>query len=132
MAARGKVSDDVAGADAIVARWTEPQRRLAAACRATVRRAIPTMYERPYPGWNAVGFRDPQAGYFAGIFPVAHGLDLVFEHGAAIEDADELFAVRPTHRQIRVVEVRTLADVRRAALAALLRRAVLHGSAKRR
>lgn len=130
MAPRAKVTDDVAGADAIVAKWSAPQQRLAAACRAMVRRTIPTMYERPYPGWNAVGFRDPQAGYFAGIFPVTHGLDLVFEHGAAIEDVDGLFAARPTHRQIRVVEVRTLADVRRAALSALLQRAVLHGSAR--
>lgn len=123
---------DEAGASAIVARWEASQQRLAAACRTMVRETIPTMFERPYPGWNAVGFRDPQAGYFVGMFPVAGGLDLVFERGCELEDPRGLFAVRPTMRQVRVVEVRRASDLSQPGLQDLIRQAVVHGSMRRR
>ncbi|MBK8248688.1 MAG: hypothetical protein IPK85_14945 [Gemmatimonadetes bacterium] len=124
--------DDEAGASAILERWELPQQRLATACRRLVRKTIPTMFERPYPGWNAVGFRDPQAGYFVGMFPVAGGIDLVFEGGMELEDPHGLFADRPTMRQVRVVEVRRVSDLSRPGLHDLIRQAVLHGSMRRR
>lgn len=120
-----------AAIQAIVDNWPDKSSALAEPVRELVRRTVPTSWERAYPGWNAVGFRDAQAGYFCGIFPVAHGLDLVFEHGAALPDPTGLFAQRPQLRQVRVVELRTAADLRRRALADLLRAAVAVGSIRR-
>ncbi len=132
MARRAPARDEPAAVAAVMRRWTPAQRRLAVACQGLVRRVIPTMYERAYPGWNAVGFRDPQAGYVCGIFPVAHGLDLVFEHGAALADPEGLFAPRASLRQVRVVEVDDAEVLSRPALETLLQQAVLHGSTRHR
>ncbi len=116
--------------DAVVARWTPTTQALANAVREFVPRIIPTMTERAYAGWGAIGFREPQAGYVMGIFAMDGGIELIFEQGFALADPDGLFADRPRMKQVRVVEVRKPSDINRRALGDMLRRAVLHGSIK--
>ena len=101
---------------------------IANAVRDVVRRAIPSAYEVGYPGWKAIGFRDPQSGYFCGLFPKEDQVLLAFERGADLADPDRLFAPRRNLRQVRMVEVRTVAAAKRPALRRLLERAVVHGS----
>jgi hypothetical protein len=104
-------------------------RALADLVRAVVREAIPTAVEVAYPGWKAIGFRDPQSGYFCGLFPQADDVRLAFEHGAALPDPAGLFDPAGARlKQVRYVTVRSAADARRPELAALLRAAVLHGA----
>jgi hypothetical protein len=105
-------------------------RRIANAVRQVVRKEIPSAFEVAYPGWKAIGFRDPQAGYFCGLFPLESFVQLVFERGAELADPDGLFAQRPNLRQVRMVEVRTMAQARAPALRRLLVRAVVHGSTR--
>jgi hypothetical protein len=37
--------------------------------RVLTRETVPEADERAYTGWQAIGYRIPEAGYFAGIFP---------------------------------------------------------------
>src|SRR5574341_1126705 len=106
-------------------------RGIAGQLRRLVTRVIPTATEHAYPGWHAIGYRDPQAGYFAGIFPQPDHVRLLFEHGAALDDPDGLLQGNEV-KQVRWLVLRPSEPLPRAAIAALLRRAVLYGSTRRR
>jgi hypothetical protein len=56
--------------------------------RALVREVVPDAQERAYTGWHAIGYRTPEAGYFAGIFPRDEHCDLLFEYGVELPDPD--------------------------------------------
>ena len=61
--------DKTATADGFLARYPDSVRALAEQLRQLVLRTVPTASEQVYPGWKALGYRDPQSGYFCGIFP---------------------------------------------------------------
>jgi hypothetical protein len=85
-----------------------------------------TKRRSPAKGWKAVGYSDPQSGYFCGIFPRPDHVRLLFEHGAALPDADRL---RPgTSRKVRYLEIPTAQEIRVEAIQQLLRAALVHGS----
>jgi hypothetical protein len=94
--------------------------------RKIVMKTVPTATERVYPVWRAIGYREPQAGYFCGIFPYRDHVKIYLEHGASLPDPDEL--LEGDGRQTRYVMIRTARDIRPPALQRLLVRAVLHGS----
>lgn len=114
--------------DDILAPYPETVRRLAEEVRALVRRAVPSMTERAYPGWGGIGFRDPQAGYVFGLFPQQDHLRLFFERGGELDDPDGLFLPAGDLRQGRYVEIRTVGAVKRPALREMIHRAVVHQS----
>lgn len=99
--------------------------------RRLVGQAIPTATERPYVGWKGIGYRDPQAGYFAGIFPQRDHVRLLFEHGARLDDPDGILQGEGV-RQVRWIVVRPGSRLPRGAISRMLVRAVLHGSMHRR
>jgi len=99
--------------------------------RRLVVQAIPTATEHPYVGWKGIGYRDPQAGYFAGIFPEPDHVRLLFEHGGALDDPDGILQGEGV-RQVRWIVVRPGSRLPRAAIKGMLERAVLHGSVRRR
>lgn len=82
-------------------------------------------------GWKGIGYRDPQAGYFAGIFPQRDHVRLLFEHGARLDDPDGILQGEGV-RQVRWIVVRPGSRLPRARIVAMLERAVLHGSMRRR
>ena len=53
--------------------------------------------ESAYPGWHGIGFRHPVAGYVCGIFPHAHHVRLLFEHGMHFDDAHGLLEGGESH-----------------------------------
>ena len=61
---------------------------LAAWTRQAVIRADPDLTERIYPGWQGIGFRHPEAGFVAAIYPRSEYVVLLLEHGAALPDPD--------------------------------------------
>ena len=61
---------------------------LAVWVRDHVLRADPDLTEKVYRGWNGIGFRHPEAGYVAAIFPRSKWVVLLFEHGASMPDPD--------------------------------------------
>lgn len=100
---------------------------LAERLRSVVRETVPTASEHVYPGWKALGYRDPQSGYFCGIFPQSDHVRLLFEHGAALTDPDRL--LQGTTRQVRYLEVRDAEETPISAIKRLLRAALIHGAA---
>lgn len=109
--------------DELLSGYPEPIRRLAAEIRKTLRAAVPSFEERALPGWRAIAFRDPQAGHVCALFPFDDYVRLYVEYGASLPDPDGL--MQGGMKRGRYVEVRTLKDLRKRALAKLIRHAVV-------
>jgi hypothetical protein len=112
--------------DQLLASYPAPIRWLAEQLRDLVKETVPTANEHVYQGWKALGYRDPQSGYFCGIFPQQDHVRLLFEHGAVLPDPDNVLV--GTTRQVRHIEVRGPQDIRKAAIQRLLRAALVHGA----
>ncbi len=99
--------------------------QLAEKLRELIKRNIPEAVEKAYPGWRAIGYRHPIAGYICGIFPYSDKINLAFEHGASFHDPDHLLKKPPTSsKQVRYFEVRTEEDIDEAVIADFLPQAV--------
>ena len=96
--------------------------------RGFLRAEVPTAVERVYWGWCALGYRDPQAGYFCGLFPYKDHIRLYFEHGAALPDPGGVLSGET--RQTRYIPLHPGEDIPEAPLRALLHAALLHGSVR--
>ena len=95
--------------------------RAAEALRSLVRRTVPEATERAYPGWGAIGYRHPVAGYFCAIFPYGDHVALAFEFGAYLPDPAEVLGTGPSNgKQVRYVEVRRPKDIPTSAVRDLL------------
>jgi hypothetical protein len=117
-----------ATADELFARFPPRARALAPDVRRFVLDSVPTFTERVYGGWGALGFSDAQAGFVCALWPMEDGVCLSFEHGAELDDPDGLFAPPGKKKQVRYVEIRSARDIRKRALEALLRRAIVKQS----
>lgn len=115
-------------AESLLAGYPPPVRILAERLRDIVRATIPDAEERVQPGWRALGYHDPHAGYFCGIFPQHGCVRIYFERGRWLADPDGL--LEGDGRRTRMMVIRTARDIRAPALRRLLRRAVMHGSVR--
>jgi hypothetical protein len=94
---------------------------LAQQLRAIVRRTVPEATERAYPGWRAIGYRHPEAGYFSAIFPYRDYVALGLEFGAYLPDPAGLLRAGPSDgKRVRYVEVRRRKDIATRAIQCLL------------
>ena len=109
----------------LLAAYPQPIRELANEIRRTLIAAVPSFVERALPGWRAIAFRDPQAGHVCALFPYEDHLRLYVEYGASLDDPDGLLEGEATMKRGRYVAFRTRKDLRKRALAALIRRAVV-------
>ncbi len=109
--------------DELLERYPSAIRDLANEIRATLHGAVPSFVERALPGWRAVAFRDPQAGHVCALFPFEDHLRLYVEYGASLPDPDGL--MQGAMKRGRYVEFRKRKDLRKRALARLIRRAVV-------
>lgn len=114
---------------AILKPFPPPVRSLANRLRTVVKKAAPALREAAYPGWKAVGFRHPEAGYVCGVFPTRDCVRLIIEHGAALADPDGILEGTGKVRQVRYVTMRKPADVKVRAITRLVKAAVAHGLA---
>lgn len=90
--------------------------------RVLVRETVPEADERAYTGWHAIGYRTPQAGYFAGIFPRDEHCDLLFEHGIRLPNLDGVLEGEGT--QTRYIRIWDPDEIPHEAARRLLREAV--------
>ncbi len=96
---------------------------LSARLRKIVHQTLPSVTERAYPGWHAIGFRDPEAGYICGLFPFDDYVQLIFEHGAMLTDTNGLLEGQQL-KQVRYITLRPgrrlpLNGIKRLLIAAL-------------
>jgi hypothetical protein len=92
---------------------------LARAARLAVLEAAPGAVERVRPGWQVLGF--DAARYFAHVAAHPDHVRIGFEQGVLLPDPRGLLRGRGS--QVRWVELRRPADLRRAGIAALIRAA---------
>jgi hypothetical protein len=98
---------------------------LAQKLRRIVRQAMLDADERAYPGWKAIGYVHPRAGYVCGLFPSEDRVAVAFEFGVLLPDPERLLRAGPSGgKKVRYVEVRRGADIRVQALRNLLSAAV--------
>lgn len=112
--------------------YPERIRSTANALRTLIRDMLPAATERVYPGWKAIGYRDPEVGYLCGIFPRREHVRLLFEHGASLRDPDGLFDGGGAQTRFLTIpgpEAIPEAGIRRLILAAL-HEAALRGSGR--
>jgi hypothetical protein len=72
----------------LLALYPENVAALANELRPIIRGAMPEAVEVAYPGWQAIGYRDPRAGYVCGIFLFEDHVRLIFERGNLLPDPD--------------------------------------------
>lgn len=108
--------------DDILNDHTPEVRAIAEALRRLIHDTVEGMTERAYPGWHAIGFRHPVAGYVCGIFPFADYVRFVFEHGRQLTDPDGV--LQGDGKQIRYIDLRDAAEVPDDAVRLLLLEAV--------
>ena len=72
----------------LLALYPENVAALATELRPIIRSAMPESVEVAYPGWQAIGYRDPHAGYVCGIFLFEDHVRLIFERGNLLPDPD--------------------------------------------
>jgi len=108
--------------DEILSGHTIRVRETAEALRGLIHDTVADMTERAYPGWHAVGFRHPVAGYVCGIFPFADYVRFVFEHGRQLADPQRV--LRGDGKQVRYIDLRDAADIPTDAVRLLLLEAV--------
>ena len=97
-------------------------RALAQQLRRLVREVVPEAREHAYPGWHAIGYRHPKAGYFCGIFPSHESVRLLFEHGTFLHDPNELLV--GNGKQCRHIEIESRRDIRKIPITRLLLAAI--------
>jgi hypothetical protein len=104
-----------------------------AATAREVRRAVldahPQLVERVRHGWHSINYRDPAAGFVCAVFPLADGVQLVFEHGARLPDPEG--RLTGTGRQVRMLHFAAGAGVDPADVTHFLDLAVELGAALR-
>jgi hypothetical protein len=77
--------------------------------RSAVLGAHPQLTERVRRGWHSINYRDPVAGFVCAVFPTADRVQLVFERGADLPDADGLLTGAGT--QVRMLVFESTSDV---------------------
>jgi hypothetical protein len=88
------------------------------ALRRLVKQLVPAATEKAYPGWGAIGYRHPTAGYFCGIFPQKDEVHLLFEWGVLLPDSDEILTGET--RRVRYIPIRDSASIDRTAIGKLM------------
>ncbi len=58
--------------------------------RDLIKKSLPGVTEKAYPGWHAIGYRHSEAGYLCGIFPFEDYVKLYFEHGKFLFDPENI------------------------------------------
>jgi hypothetical protein len=111
--------------EAILGDFAPEVRSIAERLRVLVKEVVPEAVEVAYPGWRAVGYRHPRAGYFFAIFPQVESVRLAFEWGVLLRDEWGLLR-QGTSRgaQVRYVEFASGAAIPEDALTVLLLEAI--------
>ncbi len=109
----------------LLASYSPVVRVVVQSLRELVQRAVPEATERAYPGWRAIGYRHPVAGYFCGIFPYEDRVDLAFEWGAYLPDPDKILEPGAGRlKQVRYIRFYEKENLDRQKLEKLLKIAV--------
>lgn len=88
--------------DDILIFHSPPIRELAEQLRAVILSTVPDARQKVYPGWRAIGYTHPSAGYFCAIFPHDAIVRLALEWGVLLPDPSGLLT--GSGSQVRYVD----------------------------
>lgn len=108
--------------DELLDEHTRPIAALTRRLRRLVRGAMPDAEERVHPGWHALGYHHPEAGYVCGLFPRADHVEVVFEHGLGLPDPSGVLTEKRS--QVASSRITRLDDATKGALVELIDAAV--------
>ena len=111
-------SSQAVAAEDILLDHSPEVRRVVAAFRALITDTLDGLTEKAYPGWHAIGYRHPQAGYICGIFPYETSVQLIFEKGVLLSDPSGVLA--GDTKQVRYLEATDPDQIPEEALRLLL------------
>lgn len=111
-------SQTVVTVETLLARYPREIQALAEELRSLIRDAAPAAVEAARPGWGAITYKDPQIGYFCGLFPAFDRIQVVFEFGVLLPDPAGL--LKGSGSQTRTVELHPGEAVPAAALRELI------------
>ena len=114
----------------LLARQTPAIREITERLRRLVRETAPAATERFYPGWRGFGYRDPEAGFFCGVYPFRDHASIVLQHGAVLDDPDDILVGEGETVRVRWVPVYRLRDLRVRPIRAMIVRSLIHGSTR--
>ena len=86
--------------------------------RTIIKDMVPELKEVAYPGWHAIGYRHPEAGYLCGIFPFEDHIKVYFEYGKFLFDPDKVLT--GDGKQVRYIRVEKSGDIKSKSIANLL------------
>jgi len=98
--------------------YPPPIRELAYRLRKVVLEVAAGVNEKANKGWRSISYRDPDVGYFCGIFPFEDHVDLIFEFGALLPDHGEI--LEGDAQQVRYLRFRDAKDLHAQPLRRLL------------
>ncbi len=88
--------------------YSTPVQILTSTLRAFLSEHFPSLHEKLYMGWKAIGYTHPQAGYIMAIFLSADKIKIGFEHGASLNDPEHKLVPGPSGgKQVRYYPIDT-------------------------
>jgi len=105
--------------------FPEPVRELTNEALDLIRRLVPELDARVYPGWKLIGLRVTEGKklcYVGYLYPTETHLMLGFEYGTMMADPEGL--LKGAGSQVRTIELRTRRDLREKRLAPYILEAV--------
>ncbi len=118
--------------DKLLSGYSPQVRALARKVRRRVLEVLPGAHEKTYFGWSNTwyGTGERNADAIFTISPQKRYVSLFFLKGTELSDPDAL--LEETGKKLRHVNLREVADLDRLALRRLMKRAVAHGTSRRR
>lgn len=113
--------------DRLISKYSPEIRALSKKTRALVLKIFPVSNEKTYFGWGNAwyGTSEKNADAVFSISPMKEYVQLFFLRGTELSDPDE--SLEGTGKKLRHVNIYNAADLKRAALIRLVKRAVAHG-----
>lgn len=95
---------------------------LAESVRRLIKDEVPEAIEKAYPGWHAIGYTHPSAGYFCAIFPLDDRVQIAFEFGVLLRDPEG--RLQGQGKQVRYLILHNEAELQPDATRELIREAL--------
>lgn len=113
--------------DIFLKNYSTGVRSLTNTLRAFLAEHFPSLYEKLYMGWKAIGYTHPQAGYIMAIFLSANKIKIGFEHGASLNDPEHKLVPGPSGgKQVRYYPIDTYDSKVHKILHHLITQAITH------
>jgi hypothetical protein len=108
--------------DSILAGHSPQVREIVERLRTVIRATVPEAVESAHAVWHSLSYKHPACGYFCGIFPQTDRVDVAFEFGVLLADAERV--LEGDGKQVRYLRLKDVNALRVEAFKHLLVEAI--------